>query len=108
MRAAFDLRGQASPTIYAVGQRHISAVEERLEEKIWKTRENNENRIAYSINGSSGDIRENDKCSKSNSESMKPEQRENDGLCRTLVRRMCISESLIPTAKFETSMSQGL
>ena len=37
------------------------------------------------------------KCSKSNSESRKPELRANDGFCRTLMRRACISESLIPT-----------
>jgi len=42
-------------------------------------------------------MREKAKCSKSGLESRKLETRSNDRLCRILMRRQCISESLIPT-----------
>jgi len=43
-------------------------------------------------------MREKAKCSKSSLESRKLEPRSNDRLCRILMRRQCVSESLIPTA----------
>ena len=51
-------------------------------------------------------MREKVKCSKSNLESRKVEPRANDRLCRTLMRRQCISESLIPTPLLENVASQ--
>ena len=65
-RTSFNLGGPARPPIYTVKQQHISAVEKKLKETIWKTRENNENRIAYSVDGLSDNKREKVKCSKSN------------------------------------------
>jgi len=44
------------------------------------------------------------KCSKSSLKSERLEPRSNDGLCRTLICRQYISESIIPTYSVETTL----